>query len=341
MKLNRIIYFCYYIKKLNRPLFHKFMAYVKQQTGRNSVNIWLDIFRHSLKYNTSILEYFQFGFYKPDCSEEEKSSWAGTGFMYEFQKYMNPPQFRYLLEDKTVFDKTYGKYMHHLAISVEDLKSDNALIKTVLNNRSGKVVFKIKDGGCGKRVQVEPASSFTESSLVKYMEDNHFDLVEEFVQQHDVINQLAPTALNTVRIITQLRPNGNVDIVGCRLRISVHGVTDNLAAGNIAAFIDPKTGIITGPGIYSDITKSETEYHPVTGVKITGLKIPYWDEALKMVKELAVIDCRNKSIGWDLAITSYGPDLIEGNREWCKLLYQLPVQKGLKSVLETYRKEYN
>ena len=90
-----------------------------------------------------------------------------------------------------------------------------------------------------------------------------------------------------------------------------------------------------------NITKSETEYHPVTGVKITGLKIPYWDEALKMVKELAVIDCRNKSIGWDLAITSYGPDLIEGNREWCKLLYQLPAQKGLKSVLETYRKEYN
>lgn len=341
MKLNRIIYFGYYIKKLNRPLFHKFMTYVKQQTGRGSINIWFDIFRHSLKYNTSILEYFQFGFYKPNCTEEEKSSWAGTGFMYEFQRYMNPPQFRYLLEDKTVFDKTYGKYMHHLAISKEDLISDNILIKNILNNRSGKIVFKIKDGGCGKRVQVEPTSSFTEESLVMFMKENNYDIVEEFVQQEDTINRLAPTALNTVRIITQLRPDGVVDIVGCRLRISVHGVTDNLAAGNIAAFIDPETGIITRPAVYSDITKAETEYHPVTGVKITGLKIPYWDETIMMVKELAAMDSRNKSIGWDLAITSSGPDLIEGNREWCKLLYQLPARKGLKSVLEKYKEEYN
>ena len=60
-----------------------------------------------------------------------------------------------------------------------------------------------------------------------------------------------------------------------------------------------------------------------------------------MVKELAAMDSRNKSIGWDLAITSSGPDLIEGNREWCKLLYQLPARKGLKSVLEKYKEEYN
>lgn len=338
---KRIIYFGYYIKKLNRPLFRKFMKYAKEQTGKSSISLWSDIFRNSLKYNISILEYFQFGFYKPWCTDEYKSSWAGTGYMYEYQGFMNPREYRDLLEDKTVFDKTYGKYMHHCAFSLDDLKNNEETIEKVLGNRSGKIVFKIKDGGCGKRVEVCDSHLFDASSIVKYMEDNQFDLVEEFVQQHEVINNLAPSALNTVRIITQLRPNGEVDIVGCRLRISVHGVTDNLAAGNIAAFIDPETGIITDSGVYSDITKPETEIHPVTGLKIKGTQIPYWKESIALVKELAAIDPRNKSIGWDLAITSFGPDVIEGNREWCKLLYQLPAKKGLKHVLENYRKEYN
>lgn len=340
MILNRIIYFGYYMKKLNKILFKKFLRYVKEQTGRGSLSIWLDIFKHSMKYNTSILEYFQFGFYKPNCTEEEKGSWAGTGFMYEFQGYMNPRQHRDLLEDKTVFDKTYGKYMHHFAVSLEELKADKELAQRVLNNRSGKIVFKIKDGGCGKRVLVEPSKSYDIETLIKYMENNDYDLVEEFVQQHEIINNLAPTALNTVRIITQLRPNGEVDIVGCRLRISIHGVTDNLAAGNIAAVIDPETGIITSNGIYSDITKPETEYHPITKVRIPGIQIPFWKETVQMAKEVATIDPRNRSVGWDLAITTFGPDLIEGNREWCKLLYQLPAKAGLKTVLQKYRNEF-
>ena len=340
MVLKRIIYFGYYIKKLNKTLFKKFLKHAKEVTGKSTLAIWWDIFYHSLKYNTSILEYFQFGFYHPNCTKEEKRTWAGTGFMYEFQGYMNPRKYRDLLEDKTVFDKTYGKYMHHNALSLVDLKSDITLCDKVLSNPSGKIVFKIKDGGCGKRVQVETADKFTRESLIKFMEDNQFDLVEDFVQQHEVINKLAPSALNTVRVITQLRPNGDVDIVGCRLRISVHGVTDNLAAGNIAAIIDTETGIISDNGIYSDITKQEEEYHPVTGKKIKGTQIPFWKETIAMAKEIAKIDPRNHSIGWDFAITAFGPDLIEGNREWCKLLYQLPAKKGLKPTLVKYWNEF-
>lgn len=340
MKIKRVVYFGYYIKKLNKPLFKKFLNYVKKETGRSGLSIWCDIFRHSMKYNTSILEYFQFGFYKPDCTEEQKAAWAGTGYMYEFQGFMNPREHRDLLEDKTVFDKTYGKYIHHHAFPIEDLKANKELGEQVLANPSGKIVFKIKDGGCGRGVEVAQAKDYDVEKMIAHMEETGADIVEDFVQQHEVINQLAPTALNTVRIITQLRPNGEVDIVGCRLRISVHGVTDNLAGGNIAAFIDPETGIITDNAIYSDITKPEEEFHPVTGLKIKGTQIPFWKESIALAKEVAALDPRNKSIGWDLAITSSGPDLIEGNREWCKLLYQLPAKKGLKPILDKYYNEY-
>ena len=147
------------------------------------------------------------------------------------------------------------------------------------------------------------ARDYDNNSLIHYMQSNQFDIVEDFVQQHETINKLAPSALNTVRVITQLRPNGIVDIVGCRLRISVHGVTDNLAAGNIAALIDSETGVIIDNAVYSDITKHEEEYHPVTGLKIKGTQIPFWKETIAMAKEVAAIDNRNHSIGWDFAIT--------------------------------------
>jgi hypothetical protein len=106
-----------------------------------------------------------------------------------------------------------------------------------------------------------------------------------------------------------------------------------MAAGNLAAPIDAKTGIISGPGVYSDITKSPETIHPITGVSIVGFQIPYWQEILEMTKKASLKHPQNKSIGWDIVVTEDGPGFIEGNHDWCKLVWQLPVNKGLKSML--------
>ena len=148
--------------------------------------------------------------------------------------------------------------------------------------------------------------------------------------------RLTPSAVNTVRVITQLDNTLNPVILGCRLRIGVNGVVDNLAAGNIAAPVDADTGIVFGGGIYSDITKPDETIHPVTKTPIVGFQIPFWKETVDLVKKVAVVNPVNRSIGWDIAITETGPELIEGNREWCKLVYQLPVHKGLKNELQQY-----
>jgi hypothetical protein len=125
------------------------------------------------------------------------------------------------------------------------------------------------------------------------------------------------------------------------LRVSVNKHVDNLASGNIAAAIDIDTGRVIGPGIYSDITKHDVLIHPVSGIDILGFEIPIWEECLKMVKSAALHRSENRSIGWDVVITEKGPELLEGNHNWCKILWQLPVNKGLKHVLVRYLEEYN
>ena len=67
-----------------------------------------------------------------------------------------------------------------------------------------------------------------------------------------------------------------------------------------------------------------------------GFKIPYWDEILVLTEKAALKNISNKSIGWDIAITEKGPFLLEGNHNWCKLLWQLPLKKGMKHKLTEF-----
>jgi hypothetical protein len=146
---------------------------------------------------------------------------------------------------------------------------------------------------------------------------------------------LSPSGVNTVRIITQ-NNRGKIEILGSILRISVNSEVDNMAAGNIAALVEIKTGIVIGEGVYSDFKKLNKTNHPVTGHTIVGFAIPYWNEVIDLSKRAALHTPDNRSVGWDIAITDIGPELIEGNHNWCKLLWQLPAKSGLKKRLEEY-----
>ncbi len=314
------------------------MSYVQHQTGKSKLSIWIAMKSSVLKYNISLLEYFQFHFYK--LTHTERLEWAGTGYMYEFQKIMNPVKERFILDDKRIFFKEYRKFFLHQSLSRKQLEEDMQMLQDLLKDPERKLVFKSADGNCGIGVEIYKVKDLDGKFLISFMEENKFDLIEEFVHQHPDLNSLSPSAVNTIRIFTQLDKENKVHFLGCRLRISINSPVDNMAAGNIAAPIDEQTGIVNGPGVYSDITKIDEAKHPVTGVQIVGFQIPFWQETVDMIKSAAILHPQNKSIGWDIVITDKGPGLIEGNHDWCKLLWQLPVKKGLKHLLEPYKKMY-
>jgi hypothetical protein len=333
MKIKRVLYLGYYLKQLDRKKLRLFLDHTAYVTGKSRMGIIFDVIRSVFRYNISILEYFQFRFFKMD--EKERGEWVGTGYMYEYQQEMNPVSERHILDDKRLFHKKYKEFFRHFAADLDELNNVE-IAERMLSNSSGKVVFKVADGKCGTEVEIRDCSEFNPESLTPFMQKKNYGLVEEFITQHSEINRLSPSAVNTVRIFTQLNRVNGVDILGCRLRISVNSPVDNMAAGNLAAPVDELTGRVTGPAVYSDITKEDCEFHPVTGVKIPGFQIPFWNETMKMVKEAALQHPQNRSIGWDVVITENGPGLIEGNHDWCKLLWQLPVKKGLKSRLDRH-----
>jgi len=339
MKLNRVIYLGYYLRQLDRVKFKQFLVHVSNETGRSRTSIISDLIKSVFKYNISILEYFQFRFF--DLDENERKDWAGTGHMYEFQLIMNPKNQRHILDDKTLFYKQYGDFFVHAVADIEDLIMKPDLAEKILNNPAGKLVFKAADGKCGAQVEIRESDEFDPEEVLLFMKKNNYDLVEEFIDQHPEINRISPSAVNTIRIYTQLNESDKAEILGCRFRISVNSKVDNMAAGNLAAPIDEQTGIVNGPAVYGDITKADCKYHPITKEQITGFQIPFWAETLEMVKKAAESQPQNRSIGWDVVITEKGPGLIEGNHDWCKLLWQMPVKKGLKSMLDNYTVQDN
>lgn len=315
--------------------FRQFFNYaLDQKFEYNRMSLWFDAIRSVYRYNIGLIDYFYFKFYEK--KDEERKKWVGTGYKYEYDLIMNPLKERHILQNKIHFFEAYKPFIKHAICVLNDLELGNEKAQKVWKNLSGKLAIKDALGQCGWDVEIIKISDFTKNTLIDYMKSKGFNLVEEFIMQHPDLSRLSDTGLNTVRIITQINKDGEVEYIGPTLRITVNSPVDNMAVGNIAAPIDINTGKIIGKGAYQDIRKESVESHPITGVAIVGFKIPFWSELLTLCKQAAISNTKNKSIGWDVAITAKGPSFVEGNHNWCKLLWQLPADKGLKYVLDVH-----
>lgn len=332
--MKKFVFFLYYLKETDFKKFASFTTYANRQSGKSKLSVLSDVIACVFRYDTSLMDYFYFRFYEKNAKQREE--WAGTGYMYRFQLRMNPKKNRSVLEQKLKFLYVYKEFVRHSFASSVDVEQKNNNVHAVLENTSRKVVFKDSTGQCGFGITIKDSASFSSGNLLDYMQEHKFDMLEEFVVQHDELMKLSPSGLNTIRIFTQLDATDEVIILGCRLRITINSQVDNMASGNMAAPIDEVTGRVIGPGVFSDIRKEDCNVHPITNIEIQGFQIPYWSETLSMIYKAAKLDISNRSIGWDVAITNEGPELIEGNHNWCKLLWQLPVKKGMKSVLNFF-----
>ena len=328
---RRSAYLAYYFKGMNWPLLRRFMAHTQEVKGYTRGYQWSMVLRDSLRHNISPLEWYQFDFM--NLSEEQKSTWAGTGTMYEFQLRANPLEARTVLDDKRLFYEAYQQFFRHRVFDREALITQPDYVTELLSQHR-QLVLKAARGKCGRSLRFIDTAGLRPSELLTAMQAGSHDLFETPIEQHPDLHRLSPSGVNTVRIVTALNSHDQAYLLGCRLRISVNSKVDNLAAGNLVAPVDDQTGQVIGPGIYSDITRAPQTVHPVTRIPIEGFQIPHWPACLQMALEAQKLLSRNRSVGWDIAVTAEGPSLIEGNHDWCKLVWQLPVRCGLKSLLD-------
>ena len=125
-----------------------------------------------------------------------------------------------------MFYKEYKTFFKHHVMDVNDMQHDIQGVEKML--LLPKVVLKESQGKCGVGTVFINSNDYNASSLIEYMLKEGFDLAETYITQHKDLNRLSPSGVNTVRVFTQLNDKDEVEILGCRQRISV----DTLAVGH-------------------------------------------------------------------------------------------------------------
>lgn len=171
----------------------------------------------------------------------------------------------------------------------------------------------------GGMYRTPDGASLSEVQLVRRLRDlSRWQpyLVQKRARNHPAIADLSNGALNTIRIITCLDERNEPEIIGAvfKMAVGANVTVDNVHAGAIAAAVDlvqGRLGQATYMGI--DARKGWTDCHPITGTAITGRLLPMWDDTCELVRRAHSAFDDWVVIGWDVAIISGGPCLVEGN----------------------------
>lgn len=138
-------------------------------------------------------------------------------------------------------------------------------------------------------------------------------IIQERFEQHEAINQLNPTSLNTLRVMSYRRGN-EIIILYAVIRIGrMNQVIDNETAGGIKADIDLQTGRIKGVAFGNP--KEPLMPKTDVGTILDGYQIPCLQKVLDLVKQMHLRLPYFNLIGWDMSVDKYGnPAMIEWNR---------------------------
>ena len=140
------------------------------------------------------------------------------------------------------------------------------------------------------------------------------------IYNHDIISQISNGALCTVRVMTGQK-NGSNDpqFIIASLRLAVGkshidnlGQLTDLNTGGIIAPVEGSSGRL-GRAVSKDLSLPPFEKHPDTGCRIAGKTVPFWAECVQLCLRGHKCFSPISIVGWDVAVTSDGPILVEGN----------------------------
>lgn len=231
---------------------------------------------------------------------------------------LNPRDRTAILGDKNHFDlmegwpalpPTVGRLMNGRLLDPHFVPAAAAELVRQLPPGSQVVVKPSRVTGSGKSVAFVEVSDLADALV------GRTDAVIQLpVQQHRDIAVLNSTSLNTLRINTYRKRDGEVVHLGTFLRMGRNGSrVDNTGAGGLYCGIDSERGALNADGYNKDGSKVY-QAHPDSGLLFADRKVPGFaaarDAYLEAHRRLPWIDLAS----WDVAIDTAGhPVTIEVN----------------------------
>ncbi|MFR8853704.1 MAG: sugar-transfer associated ATP-grasp domain-containing protein [Oscillospiraceae bacterium] len=139
-------------------------------------------------------------------------------------------------------------------------------------------------------------------------------VITEYIEMHRDLKKIYPGSVNTIRIMVINKTCFEPKIVQTYMRIgsSKTGVTDNIAYGGLAAYVDKDSGYYDRAALLSDHRYISMDHHPDTGTFLEG-HLPNWETVKKGVYDISMMIPQLEYLGFDIAITEDGFKILEIN----------------------------
>ena len=341
--------------KFFKSKFWKSESYFPEMPSHKSrFRIFCELMGHIVKYGSIEWYYFAYGFDikgfrdKRDYVDESYYFWKSSMINTVFPDW----DYTCILRDKNLFSEILTMWHYatpHVVFNVQNRQDADHATEEMLSKGGGYFckpydgqcgggIFKVvvRDGQCqidGNKMEIQNAKSV----IYEKLSSAHY-LVQTLVEQHPMLDKIYDKSINTLRLTTVYdKKNDTIVPFTAFFRTGVNGaVMDNWATGGLLITVDLETGELSDIGWYKHGVGTTTTNHPNSKIPFKGVKLPYYEEAVRQAKELHYHLKNIAIIGWDIAFTPDGPLFIEGNDNIEIGPIQTIFEKGYKKELEKY-----
>ncbi len=289
-------------------------------------DLYIDMLYMRNVFGFYFVEYFRYDFENKNMGER----------MTFLQDRALPYYFDTLNRDREAFKILKNKYKAYLRlkefygrdiISVES-QEDFEIFSSFVDKHN-RFIVKPEAALQGKGIHVATLDDY------KSKEDMYEELMklkpivcEELIVQDQSMAVFHEGSVNCIRVFTYCNGVDAKMIVAILKTGSGGSVVDNGAGGGLAAAIDIETGTVFTDG-YNRHGENFLPVHPDSGITFKGFKIPKWEELKEFSCNAAKAMPTMPLIAWDIALSTDGWKIVEGNGHGAIFLYQTITKQGI------------
>lgn len=292
--------------KTGIPEFGEQAAIVSDNYGGSKFRWILSMAWCLVRYGARPIDYVRFEFHKKSAHERNR-------YLTIYRYFHLLKKFGY--REASVYGKiaeyqTFKNFIRRDWMCVTK-ETDSVSVHEFIN-KHGVVFAKPNHGDQGHGVEKIVASDATAIDRLLAACKTEQYVIEEQLHNIDEIARINPSSLNTVRAYTLYKYNGESTILAVMLRVGRNGShVDNWGSGGIGYNFDVETGVCLNYG--RDKKNKPFIFHPDTNIQMVGYQLPQYEKLKEYILQLSQVTPEARFVGWDIAITPKGFDLVEMN----------------------------
>ena len=318
---NKLQYYTRILKGASFAKLQDALDNAHRRSGKSKLALFFDLTSATRRYGAGYNDYVIFEFW--NLTAAQRDTYLTRLRNKKLINQMNDEAYSHCFDNKNEFDKIFAAYVKRDFVDMTTAGEEEV---TAYFNRHERVFAKMLDLDKGRGAELLKTADFASAAdFYKYVKEKNFGVLEEVLVNHPEVAKIYPHALNTMRIITLIGDDGKPYILFAAQKFGDAGRFVDIFG--MHSPIDLDSGEVKYP-FHSGDTTTDVFYseHPYTGMPLTGFKVPLWDETKQMMLAAAMEVPQLRYVGWDVAVTTKGPVIVEGNNYSAYEYMQLPGQ---------------